>query len=275
MFDSIDNYIDANDNLVKPPVTPRDNYLTLGNKLYSLHNQLTRDPWQHWMDHYQSLGETVIAPKDQPINCLHPPSLVRVGRDLYLDTITHQDTWGYICEWLVDVAREYRINICNTGGHSDAVFCPVAKGVIVTSHYKHEYKQTFPGWEIFHVPDTLNNFDTNHQHWFTSNRSVDNNQAFSQHILDRAQDWIGNASETVYEVNMLVLDEHNVVAMKEYPPLFKWLEERGITVHLFDLRTRGFWDGGWHCFTLDIAREDTKLDLFPERGDNGVYWRLD
>lgn len=73
---------------------------------------------------------------------------------------------------------------------------------------------------------------------------------------------------------MLVLDEKNVVAMKDYPPLTEWLAKQGITVHLFDLRTRSFWDGGWHCFTLDISREDTKDDLFPNRGDNGVYWRL-
>ena len=73
---------------------------------------------------------------------------------------------------------------------------------------------------------------------------------------------------------MLVLDEKNVVAMKDYPPLTKWLDERGITVHFFDLRTRSFWDGGWHCFTLDIHREDTTLDLFPNRGDNGVFWRV-
>jgi hypothetical protein len=72
----------------------------------------------------------------------------------------------------------------------------------------------------------------------------------------------------------LVLDEKNVVAMKDYPPLTKWLDERGITVHFFDLRTRSFWDGGWHCLTLDIDRNDTKTDLFPDRGSSGVYWRL-
>ena len=42
----------------------------------------------------------------------------------------------------------------------------------------------------------------------------------------------------------------------------------------YDLRTRSFWDGGWHCFTLDIHRHDTAQDLFTDRGDNGVYWRL-
>ena len=277
VFDNIDNYLDGKDNLHKPPVTPRDNYLVLDKTLYSLHNKLPQDPWHHWMEYYRDHGSDVQSPVDQPINCLHPPSLVRVGQDLFLDTLTHQHTWGFICEWMVDIGQKYRINICDTGGHCDAVFCPVGAGTIVTSHYKHNYQNSFTNWEVYQVPNTLNNFafSSRHPHWFTEHPSIDVNHTFGQHIIDKAHDWIGNAQETVYEVNMLVLDEHNVVAMKEYPPLFEWLDQRGITVHLFDLRTRGFWDGGWHCFTLDIRRDDTRLDLFPERGGNGVFWRLD
>lgn len=277
IFDSIDHYIDEVGNLIKPPVTPRDNYLTLGNTLYNLHSKATGNPWRHWMEHYQQQGWNVQTPVDTPINCLAPPSLVRMGRDLYVDTITHQNVWGFLSEWMISAGQDYRVNICDTGGHCDAVFCPVAPGVIVTSHWKHSYTKTFPGWEIYRVPEELNNFtfSMKHPHWFTSNQSIDNNQMFSQHIINKAQDWVGNAPETVFEVNMLVLDEKNVVAMKEYPPLEQWLNDRGITVHHFDLRTRGFWDGGWHCFTLDIHREDTTLDLFPERGSNGVFWRID
>lgn len=277
VFGGIDAYLDDQDNLVKPPVTPRDNYLTLGSDLYSLHNKLPQDPWQHWLDYYTQQGQSVISSQDQPINCLHPPSLVRVGRDLFLDTETHQHTWGYICEWIIQAGKSYRVNICDTGGHSDAVFCPVAPGIIVTSHYKSNYDTSFPDWEVYGVPNTLNNskFSEQHPHWYANHPAVDLNHAFGQHIIDKAQDWVGTAQETVYEVNMLVLDEHNVVAMKEYPPLFEWLHKRGITVHLFDLRTRGFWDGGWHCFTLDIHRQDSCDDYFPGRGSNGVYWRLD
>jgi hypothetical protein len=276
VFDSIDTYIDGHGNLVKPPVTPRDHYLTLGNTLYSLHNDIKTDPWRHWLTDYATNGFNVQVPVDQPINCLYPPSLVRIGRDIYLDTETHKDTWGFITEWMVEQAKTHRINICNTNGHSDAVFTPVAPGVLVTSHYKQDYTESFPGWDIYRVPVNLNNsaFIKKHKHWFLGNDTIDSNQTFNQHVLTAAANWVGDYSETVYEVNMLVLDEHNVVAMKEYPPLFEWLSKKGINVHLFELRTRGFWDGGWHCFTLDIHRDDTALDLFPERGSNGVYWRL-
>jgi hypothetical protein len=272
IFTSIDNHID-NDQLVKPPITPRDNYLVLDKTLYSLHNQLEVDPWQHSLDYYKSQGYDVQEPKNLPINCLCPPALVRVGKDLYLDHDSHPHVWGFICEWMVETSQDYRINISSTSGHSDGVFCPVAPGILVSSHYKNNYQQSFPGWEVFKIPNHLHNFRSTSA-WYANDKTIDNNRHFSQHIQKHASSWVGNFKETVFEVNMLVLDEKNVVAMKDYPPLTKWLDERGITVHFFDLRTRSFWDGGWHCFTLDINRDDTKTDLFPDRGSSGVYWRL-
>ena len=273
MFTSINDYVDEQEHLEKPPITPRDNYLVLDKTLYSLHNALPKDPWAHWLQYYQSHGCDVQIPRSEVINCLSPPSLVRIGQDLYLDQDSHPNVWGFICQWMVETSKNYRVNICSTSGHSDGVFCPVAPGVIVTSLYKTKYTQSFPGWEVFDVPGRFNNFN-HHKNWWIKDQDINNNQAFSQHIQTQAATWVGNFKETVFEVNMLVLDEKNVVAMKDYPPLTKWLYDRGITVHFFDLRTRSFWDGGWHCLTLDINRDDTKTDLFPERGGNGVYWRL-
>lgn len=272
VFDSIDDHISETGYLAKPPVTPRDHYLTLGNTLYSLHNNLKKDQWGHWLNYYKDQGYDVQSPRDSAINCLFPPSLVRMGRDLYIDFDTHQTMWGFLAEWTLEMGKHYRVNLCNTNGHSDAVFCPIGPGKIVATHYKYDYNLTFPGWTKFDIPERLNNFQ-GRKTWITGVESIDTNAAFEERIIQTASDWVGNWQETVFEVNMLVLDEHNVVAMKEYPPLFKWLEQQGVTVHLFDLRTRSFWDGGWHCFTLDIHREDTKQDLFPQRGDNGVYWR--
>lgn len=282
VFDSVDDHITKNGHLAKPPVTPRDLYMTLGKTLYSVHDQhiktqigLSKDPWSHWFDYYQAQGFDVQY-KEWP---LCPPAIVRMGQDLYLDYDSHSNDerqWQLVCQWMVDNSRKYRINVCKTNGHSDGVFCPVAPGVLVTSHYKSNYSQSFPGWEVFKIPGELHNFpaEENKNKWDVKDAAITNNRAFNQHVQNNARDWIGNFEETVFEVNMLVLDQHNVVAMKDYPPLTKWLDERGITVHFFDLRTRSFWDGGWHCFTLDIHREDTQADLFPTRGDNGVFWRL-
>lgn len=273
VFESIDDYINDVGILVKPPITPRDHYFTLGNSLYSLHRFVSKDPWRHIIDEYAQQGLDAQIVKDLPISCISPPSVVRIGQDLYIDIETHSPVWGFVCEWMIEISKDYRVNICNTQGHSDAVFCPVAPGLIVSSHYKNDYKKTFPGWELFKVPRNLSNSKYSTKNWLSNDPIIDNNTAFSQHIATLAKDWIGNFRETVPEVNMLVLDEKNVVAMKEYAPLAQWLDQHGITVHYFDFRARSFWDGGWHCLTLDIERTDTKKDLFPSRGPNGVFWR--
>jgi len=273
-FDSIDDHVDARGNLAKPPITPRDHYMVLGKDLWALHTGLQKkDSWWHVLDHYRSQGLHVHTPIDQPVNCLTPPSIVRMGRDLYLDRESHASVWGFVCEWAVEQCADYRINICETNGHSDGVFCPVAPGVIVASHYKGDYDSTFPGWQVFRLPHDLHNANLV-KDWHVDDDHINNNASFSKHILEKAQEWVGNARETVFEVNMLVLDEKNVVAMKPYDPLTQWLDDRGITTHFFDFRARSFWDGGWHCLSLDTHRLDSKLDLFPHRGDNGVYWRL-
>lgn len=273
VFESINNHINEQDCLNKPPITPRDHYLVLGTKLYNLHNELAKNPWHHVMDDYLSQGFDVISPTNEPINCLCPPSMVRIGQDIYIDTDTHKNVWGFVSEALIELAKEYRVNICNTNGHSDGVFCPVTDKFIVSSHYKSDYSQSFPGWEVFKVESKFSN-GRYPKNWKLYVASIDDNKAFSDHIINFAPTWVGNFKETVFEVNMLVIDQHNIVAMKEHPILFKRLEELGITPHVFDFRCRNFWDGGWHCLTLDIHREDAKIDLFPERGENGVYWRL-
>jgi hypothetical protein len=273
VFTDINDYVNDHGQLERPPVTPRDHYLVLDKTLYSLHNKLAKDPWEHWLEYYRTQGADVKVPTQQPINCLCPPALVRIGRDLYLDQDSHPHVWGFMCQWMVETAQQYRVNVCSTSGHSDGVFCPVAPGVLVTSHYKGNYTQSFPGWEVFKIPNNLNNFG-HHKDWWVRDDVINNNHTFSQHIQREAKDWVGNFKETVFEVNMLVLDENNVVVMKDYPPLTEWLYRRGIEVHCFDLRTRSFWDGGWHCFTLDIRRDDQCSDIFPTRGDAGVYWKL-
>lgn len=270
-FDSIDDHM-KDDKLVKPPITPRDHYLVLDKTLYSLHNPLAKDRWHHVLEEYKAQGYDVQSPVNMPINCLNPPSVVRVGRDLYIDYDTHRATWGFVCETMVQLAKKYRVNVVDTGGHCDSVFCPVAPGKIVTSHWKDNYDTSFPGWELFHVPNETKEYQFGpYRNWQLDNYDAD--QKFGQWIYDEAADWIGAFQETVFAVNMLVIDEKNIIAVKEHEPLTKWLEQRGITVHYFDFRTRSFFDGGWHCVTLDIHREDSCTDLFPNRGDNGVYHR--
>ena len=187
VFNSVDDHILKNGQLAKPPVTPRDWYMTLDKTLYSIHHQITtqkgflKDPWSHWFEYYQSRGLDVQY-KEWP---LCPPAIVRMGKDLYLDYDTHsinEQNWMKTCQWMVDNSKKYRINICKTNGHSDGVFCPVAPGVLVTSHYKSNYSKSFPGWEVFKIPGELHNFPPEEKKNPWGMTDTENNRAFNQHI---------------------------------------------------------------------------------------------
>lgn len=270
--DSIDDYM-IGDILSKPPIMPRDDNLVLGKDLYHLRCKTAHDPWQSTLDLYKDAGCSIIEQADGPIACLFPPSIVRVGRDVYIDYSTHSHIWDFVVPVLVDWSKKYRVHVCDTNGHSDGVFCPVAPNIIVASKYLSTYDNTFPNWEIYQMPHE--NTNGGFGKWHMEDKSILNNKRFSNHIEHFAIDWIGNCTETVFEVNMLVIDQKNVLAIKEDQKLFRWLEQRGIKVTLCDFRSRGFWDGGLHCLTVDIRRDGDCENYFFDRPDfNYLDWLL-
>ena len=89
---------------------------------------------------------------------------------------------------------------------------------------------------------------------------------FNDHIVQHAQDWVGNYTETYFELNCLSINESNVIMLAENEKLAEDLARRGITVHWVPFRTRSFWDGAMHCLTVDIRRRSSAEDFFPARG---------
>lgn len=278
-YHSIDDCLDHNENLLKPAIACRDDTLVLGNQLFHLRNQFQKNPWQRWLDLYSASGAEVIEKSQGPWACVSPPCMVRLGTDLYIDWIYHQHVWGMITEPLVDLAKNYRVHVSMIDGHSDCVFCPVAEGLILTTSYKKTYSKTFPNWEIYNINHNnkqkpLNMGGGFHQ-WHISDKKIGANKEFAQHIQQKAQDWIGSYIETVFDVNLLIVDEKNILSVGDNEEVFKFLEQKGFTVHAFDFRCRNFWDGGMHCLTNDIRRKGDCKDYFPERGDHKLDWLID
>ena len=267
---SINDYI-KDGQLLKPPICPRDDNMTLGNEFYHLRSKYAINPWEDQIQDFNQHGVVIHGQEHSAVDCLSPPSIVRIGRDIYIDYDTHQHTWGMVTEVLIEWAKHYRVHVCRTNGHSDGVFCPVAPNTIVATHYLSEYKKTFPNWEVFRLP--FPKFNSWNGKWHVENTTVMQNLGFAAHINQYALDWIGNFKETVFEANMLIIDPTHVLAIKEDPHLFRWLEQRGIKVSCCDFRCRGFWDGGLHCLTTDIVREGKAENYFPDRGNfNYLDW---
>ena len=201
----------------------------------------------------------------------HGAECARVGKDLFFGTDDyHQD----IDELRNKVNKEFtqtRNHIINTGGHSDATYCPVCPGLIISLYDVPTYASTFPGWEVVYLPGQswgavkpfLNLKRQNKGKWWIPGFEHD------QSVIDVVETWLGHwtgyVEETVFDVNMLIIDPKNVIVFNYNKQVFDAFDRYGITPHIVPFRHRYFWDGGIHCITSDLHREGVMQDYFPER----------
>lgn len=288
VYDRIDDYIfpehhsRSPNQLVRPQICPRDHFMVYGNKL--LGSGFFRRPWQHAVDRYLK-DSTCDILEDLQLDHLGyvcGANSVRVGQDLYLDVFwsdhSSQDLMAREFEQKIKpMFSDARLHLLSNGGHVDSCFAVLKPGLLLTNKYFDDYDRTFPGWNKINIaePEFQNNKrrsrgPTHNGKWWDTGST--NNKAFNQHIINHALDWVGNYTETFFEVNCLVVDEHNVLMLGENEAVFRELERYNITAHSLPFRTRTFWDGGLHCITLDIHREDSPVDLFPDRENNVYYY---
>jgi len=266
-------YVDENNKLYKPPITPRDGNAVIGNKLFFGDSSL-----QHC---YEPLLKEYPADQIIKDKWLSGAGVVKLGRDIiedrfiskgkeikriYSDFHKAQDT-------LESLKDDYRIHYATNGGHVDGCFMPLKPGLLLATSYWNDYDLMFPGWKtIALVSPTYQNYTyhngPNSHRWMLP--GAPSYPRLNEYIEKYCNEWIGNYKETYFEVNVVMIDEKNMLCMGEHPTLFAELEKHGITPHVIPFRTRTFWDGGLHCITLDIRRQAVLKDYFPERGNFGI-----
>lgn len=261
-YRSIDQFVDHNDQLVKPQICPRDHFIVIGNTLIGQWQQFSA--WQHFIDEYQQDCRCSVIDNNKP--CINGANVVRVGRDIIID----RDVFDYIYQ---NEYPEYRVQIVENGGHMDGCFAVLKPGLILANHYYEDYDRTFPGWEIIYLDNPTYHaapstgypqpYPVYNGKFFDT--AVGTNRMFNDHVIQHALDWVGDYRETYFELNCLVIDESNVVMLAENYELADKLAQHGITVHWVPFRARSFWDGAMHCLTVDIRRQSTIEDYFPER----------
>jgi hypothetical protein len=215
-------------------------------------------------------GNTIKSHQYDP-RLLNGAQVSRIGRDLFFGTETYtQDTADY--KKFIDLEfPNTRNHIVNTGGHSDGTYCPVCPGLIISLEDVPTYADTFPGWEVVYLPgqswtmvkDFLQLKKKNQGRWWIPGFEND------QDVVDVVETWLGHwtgyVEETVFDVNMLIIDPKNVIVFNYNKQVFDALDRYGITPHIVPFRHRYFWDGGIHCVTSDLHREGTIKDYFPDR----------
>jgi hypothetical protein len=197
--------------------------------------------------------------------------ITRVGQDLYFGTNSYSQNQ---IEYQTQIDSEFvntRNHIVNTGGHSDAVYCPVCPGLIISLYDVPTYADTFPGWEVVYLPgqswNKLHPFlalaQKNKGRWWIP--GFEHDDAVINVVEQWLGHWTGFVEETVFDVNMLIVDPKNVIVFNYNKQVFDALTRYGITPHIVPFRHRYFWDGGIHCVTSDLHRQGVMQDYFPER----------
>lgn len=223
-------------------------------------------PWQPILDR--------VRCENNSVNITHAHSFIngacvtRMGRDLYFSVYNSKEN----CKpYLQTQFPDYRIHVINTLGHGDGTYCPVAPGLIISLKDVKTYENTFPGWEVIYLPDQswdavksfLDLKKYNGGRWWIPGWEYD------QNLIDLVETWlskwVGYVEETVFDVNMLIVDPKNVIVFNENDKVFRALERYGMTPHVVTFRHRYFWDGGIHCVTLDLDRQGHMQDFFPDR----------
>lgn len=188
----------------------------------------------------------------------------RIGSDLFFGTQTFHEDKQALLRSVNDLFPGYRNHIVDSGGHGDAVYCPVAPGLIISLHDVPTYADTFPGWEVVYLPhsDYANEIKfkqsmiKNKGRWFIPGFEKDNNLIqLVDHYFD---EWVGQASETVFDVNILIVDPKNIIVSSHNDQVESACARRGIEVHVVPFRHKYFWDSGIHCITNDLDRQGTK-----------------
>jgi hypothetical protein len=217
--------------------------------------------YTHVFDDIQSQGNNIVYTDLDFINgCF----VSRVGHDLYFATQTYYDNKQAILDQVNQLFPTTRNHVVNAGGHGDAVYCPVTPGLIISLNDVPTYADTFPDWEVVYLPPSnyshMREFEhsmkRNKGRWFMPGFEQDNNLVrMVDHYFD---EWVGQVSETVFDVNILIVDPKNIVVSTHNDQVESACAKHGIEVHVVPFRHKYFWDCGIHCVTNDLSRSGSE-----------------
>jgi hypothetical protein len=247
-----------------PPMCPRD-YMSMVGTEFHFNSGGYQHCYQDLLAHVADQGNQIFFETS-----INGAATTRVGKDLYFGT-----TLGTTITDVAQASKQYsaqfpnyRTYVIDTQGHSDSTFCPVVPGLIVSLHDIPTYADTFPDWEVVYLPGqswaAIPEFqklkEKNRGKWWVPGEELNND--FTNYIESWMDHWVGYVEETVFDVNMLVVDQHNVICNNYSKPVFDAFERYDITPHVLNFRHRYFWDGGLHCITSDLNRVGNLVAYF-------------
>jgi len=249
-------------NIFRPPVCPRDHFAVIGKKFYAV-----ASGGVGYSDVLKQIDKKDVV-LERVEGTISTAKICRVGKDLYWDL--HEETPKHTVEKYKNKWTEegFRVHISHRGYHSDASFCVVKPGCIVSLNGIQNYNEEFPGWDILYLDDQswskvspfLKMKEKVGGRWWLK-KEEDNDQLI-EFVNTWLNDWVGYVEETVFDVNMLSIDQNTIICNNYNKEVFDHFKQHKVEPIVFNFRHRYFWDGGVHCITQDLYREGTMEDYF-------------
>lgn len=239
------------------------------------YNQFAGADWPSYQNYkaeeYDGIPNEIIAEiKSLALNATFnfaAPCMTNVGNRMYMDS-------KEISPELHDVIhRDYpnrEIIKVDIGGHTDGCFHTLKEGAIISLKRYENYAETFPGWDVCYlenqswtlVSDFMDLKQRNGGKWWLAGEEKNND--FTDFVETWLTDWVGYCEESVFDVNVLMLDDKHVCVNNYNETAFKYFKKHNIEPIIVPFRHRYFWDGGLHCITLDLYREGECEDYFKK-----------
>ena len=215
--------------LDRPPISPRDYFVVLGEKIF------VGKVVAGYKDIIKSIDRENI--KWYLGNDISSGNMVRCGNHVHWDISpqVESETEKDILQWFNE--NNYKVSITRHGWHMDGVYSILKPGVIVASRDLPELETIYPNWDIYYA--TAEQMEKPIKH-----------------------EWGGDYTESNYDVNILSVNEENCILAKENKELFHFLEKNKINPIVCEFRDKQFWDNGIHCVTQDLYREGSMEDYF-------------
>tara|TARA_B110001454_G_scaffold37260_1_gene36797 strand:- start:363 stop:1535 length:1173 start_codon:yes stop_codon:yes gene_type:complete len=296
VFD-LDSNMSGMTGLPRPCLTPRDHFLTLGNKLLATTIQVGdsgqtfnpkcvdmffKEQWNLYQD--GKIPHGPIKPSTNAFDMASAtgeesifneftfaaPVVHRVGNRLIVDV----EDYTNLDKVLLERYQEFTGANIAVGGHTDGSMNLPKPGLVICAPFmsKEDFKDSLPGWDVLRIenPNYMRS-DGDIHHWaiekdITKGRwwhpEAKSNPELVSFVEEWLSKWVGYAEESIFEVNMLSVNEEVILSMNYQKEVHTALKKHGIEPIYCRFRHRNFWDGGLHCLTLDTVREGGIQDYF-------------
>jgi hypothetical protein len=150
-----------------------------------------------------------------------------VGQHIILDCREDPQLYNFFVEQFPN----YKIIPVMIGGHNDAVFCLLKPGLLVSTYHHSNYTHTLPNWTVKFIENQSWNAiptwrqlkHSNTQKWWVPDDI--NNPEFDHFVNTWLNDWVGFVGETVFDVNMLQIDDRTVLVNNFNKDMFDFFKQ--------------------------------------------------